>query len=86
MTREEFIDLYLERSQINEHRTALGYSIGEGHQTVALPCDCEEAECDGWAMIPATLVRWHLYRDMRPHDAEEGISAARAFLGIAAPL
>lgn len=51
MTRDEFIDGYLQRSKLNDAvRTEDGFT-GPGYKRVALPCDCGEDYCEGWAMI-----------------------------------
>jgi len=54
MTREEFIDYYLSNSCLPaESRTADGFHAegmrGPWH---AVPCDCGEESCQGWAMVP----------------------------------
>ncbi len=52
MTRDEFIDGYMERSKIPASwRSGDGYVL-EGHPGyVALPCACGEDGCNGWAMV-----------------------------------
>lgn len=50
MTREEFIDGYVKRSEIEKYRTPDGYKIGE-RARIALPCACGDEKCDGWAMV-----------------------------------
>jgi len=44
MTREEFIQQYCEGSGIS-------WDLLSKRRTVE-PCDCGEAICEGWAMIP----------------------------------
>jgi hypothetical protein len=56
MTRDDFIDGYIARSQAAGSlqcatRTEDGYDSGVGFVYVALPCICGEEGCDGWAMV-----------------------------------
>lgn len=44
MTQSEFIKQYCERSKITEE------SLNKAGQ-FAIPCECEEVDCQGWAMI-----------------------------------
>jgi hypothetical protein len=51
MTKDEFIDSYMKRSDLNKtYRTQEGFKIGE-YGSVALPCFCGDPICDGWAMV-----------------------------------
>jgi hypothetical protein len=43
MTRERFINAYCERSGILVEVFSQSY--------VALPCDCGDSECEGWAKV-----------------------------------
>jgi hypothetical protein len=52
MTKDEFIDIYMERSRLNPvYRTQDGFKIGDHPGNVALPCFCGDPICDGWAMV-----------------------------------
>lgn len=54
MTRDEFIDGYIQRSGIADEveRTPEGFKLkANGWASVALPCACGEEGCQGWAMI-----------------------------------
>lgn len=60
MTREEFITRYLERSKLSSDcRTENGFSAG-GHIRYAVPCDCRDDTCEGWAMISDEGMEHHL--------------------------
>lgn len=63
MTRDEFIDGYLARSDFTQYRTPDGYAIDGHGGAVALPCECGEEGCDGWAMISNNpwSIRSHLF-------------------------
>ncbi len=51
MTRDEFIDGYMQRSELSvSTRTEDGFKLGD-HARVAVPCDCGDNICDGWKMI-----------------------------------
>lgn len=64
MTRDEFIDGYVERSGIVHLRTPTGFALDDGaHRQVALPCRCGEEECDGWAMVGYERAPWHLFQN-----------------------
>lgn len=52
MTRDEFIDDYLERSGWSQYRTPMGWRLPGRCQWIALPCNCGHSICDGWAAIP----------------------------------
>jgi hypothetical protein len=53
VTREQFIEQYMERAELSvAYRRSDGYQIGS-HRRVAVPCACGEDICTGWAMIPA---------------------------------
>lgn len=56
MTRDEFIDGYLKRSRLDPAlRLPDGYRAGT-RRYFTLPCECGDALCDGWAMVPAASV------------------------------
>jgi hypothetical protein len=65
MTRDEFIDRYIANStpRYTYRRTRLGYSI-DGEHWLALPCDCGEENCHGWAMMPNDLIAIILHCDL----------------------
>lgn len=50
MTKDEFITSYGERSGIGRYRTEYGYNIN-GWKRYAVPCNCGDPVCQGWAMI-----------------------------------
>lgn len=49
MTRAEFIDAYCARSGVSEHKTRSGFAT-EGHERIAVTCQCGESDCPGWQM------------------------------------
>ena len=52
MTRDKFIDGYMQRSGISPScRTETGFRLAEGIEQIAIPCDCGEKGCAGWAMV-----------------------------------
>lgn len=50
MTREEFVDQYIKRSNLEEYRTPTGFKIG-ARAKIALACYCGDHLCDGWAFV-----------------------------------
>jgi hypothetical protein len=53
MTREEFIESYVERSRVHYpsiQKTEDGFVLGS-RRRIALPCNCGDDECKGWAMV-----------------------------------
>lgn len=52
MTKEEFIDYYTGNSDLNKYKTKEGYYIPGRIPRIAVPCNCGEAICVGWVMIP----------------------------------
>ena len=53
MTRNEFIDGYIERSELDPaYRTEDGFLVPGAQRRIALPCACGELICEGWAMVP----------------------------------
>ena len=59
MTKDEFIDGYVERSNISAYRTDYGFFLPGSQPTYAKVCHCEEEGCLGWAMIPKDGLEWH---------------------------
>lgn len=60
MTRDEFIDGYMERSKLRpEMRAPYGYVWPDGKKVYALPCACGDDICEGWAMISGEYVEDH---------------------------
>lgn len=53
MTRDQFIDGYLERSGLEQYRTPDGFHTPWAMPKRAVPCRCGEAGCQGWIMGPA---------------------------------
>lgn len=55
MTRDEFIDGYMQSSEIpREYRTEAGFRFPDAaskYEQVAMPCACGEMFCEGWVMI-----------------------------------
>jgi len=66
MTRDEFIDGYLGRSQLEKYRTSDGFHVPRSQRRYALPCHCGEEVCKGWAMIIEELIEEHMQRDGAP--------------------
>lgn len=64
LTRNEFIDGYLSRSNLSRYRTTDGYQINK-YRRFALPCSCGEEGCEGWAMIPESTVKWHAFKEAK---------------------
>lgn len=61
MTRDEFIDGYMERSKIEPaKRTSHGMNL-DGYRLTAMPCACGESDCEGWAMISDEQAHHHLF-------------------------
>lgn len=50
MTRDEFINGYLERSGFKQYRTPEGFAIDD-RVYIALPCSCGDEVCEGWQMV-----------------------------------
>lgn len=51
MTRDEFIDGYMKRSEVSpDCRTEKGFEQ-EGWKHIALSCACGDESCHGWAMV-----------------------------------
>ena len=51
MTREQFIDEYLQRSGIDaSHKIPTGFRFG-AREYLALPCACGADGCEGWATV-----------------------------------
>lgn len=63
MTRDEFIDGYLERSGYTKYRTADGFQVGNTQPWLALECYCDEETCEGWAMVPQDCAAWHRFQN-----------------------
>jgi hypothetical protein len=60
--RLAFIKAYCDRSGIPEaDRSETGFVLG-GRRQYALPCDCGEPECQGWAMVSEESRETQLYR------------------------
>lgn len=70
MTRQEFIDGYCERSDLNDCKTAEGYTFEE-YVFVAIPCACEDETCEGWAMVRAEHATEHM-KMYGPREADPG--------------
>ena len=54
ITRDEFIDNYMKRSDLfhdlsSATRTKDGFTLGD-HVRIAIPCDCGDEVCEGWQM------------------------------------
>ncbi len=59
MTRNEFIEGYMRRSDLDlTYRTDDGFRI-DGYRCYALPCACGEDMCEGWAMVSEEAVETH---------------------------
>ena len=74
MTRDEFIDGYMERSKIpREYRTEDGFrfpDLPSRYAQHALPCACDAEECEGWAMIGEEMIEHHMMFNA-PHQESE---------------
>lgn len=79
MTRREFIDGYVLRSDIALYATEDGFHIPGMDPWIALPCTCDEEGCEGWAMISTsgTSVVVHLYTVDRSRLTQEGLELLR---------
>lgn len=53
ITQSEFIEKYCSASKVTEQ------SLNERGR-FAMPCDCEQASCEGWAMISREGLQAHL--------------------------
>jgi len=61
MTRAEFVRAYAARSKASPEFAEIGI-IDFGLRTmVALPCDCGEDGCEGWAMVSPSSLLDHLF-------------------------
>lgn len=61
MSRAAFVKGYANRSGLSDKWAPLGLvEIGD-HKLIALPCECGEDGCDGWAMLGAEAVLHHLW-------------------------
>lgn len=58
--RSEFIKRYAAKSGLSADYADLGFIDVGGRIIVALPCECGETMCEGWAMISAEHVDHHL--------------------------
>ncbi|HWE75049.1 MAG TPA: hypothetical protein VG328_17950 [Stellaceae bacterium] len=71
MTRDEFIDGFMKRSNIDPAmRTDEGFFLGK-YERIALPCHCGEPECDGWAMVPKDAESIDLHNRLYGHQRGE---------------
>lgn len=82
MTRDEFIDEYLARPRWSRYRTEMGFCIpGVSPPRVALPCNCGEEVCPGWAMVPdddLNSVEDHLAKCANDPRAQAALDEYRA--------
>ena len=68
MTREEFVEGYMTRSDMLPYTLegeVVTYTASDGYALVrhALECHCEEDGCEGWAMIPDGSQNWHKFQN-----------------------
>lgn len=75
MTRTEFVRAYAQRSGLSDKWAILGYVDLDGKVLIALPCACDDKECEGWAMMSAEHVDHHL-RTYAPDALAAAYSAA----------
>jgi hypothetical protein len=50
MTRTEFLKGYAERSGMSARWAALGFIELDEWKLIAVPCECGEEGCEGWAV------------------------------------
>ena len=61
LSRADFVRAYAERSGLTADYAVLGIlDVVPLVTLVALPCGCEEDDCEGWAMVGASSVNSHL--------------------------
>lgn len=79
LTREAFVRGYAERSGLSAKWAALGFIDGDGAFLIALPCDCGDDSCEGWAMVGPGSVNSHLelYAPAQIRDAMQSILRAK---------
>lgn len=54
MTKDEFIDGYMSRSQISsDDRTPNGFIFAD-NEFIAEPCECGDEICTGWSVVNIT--------------------------------
>ncbi len=58
--RKQFVENYAQRSGIESRFSSLGFLDCDGETLIALPCECESALCEGWAMVSPSAVDTHL--------------------------
>lgn len=80
MTREEFVEGYMSRSELLPYTLdgeLVTYSQGDYRWVQhALECRCEEAECEGWAMIQVGAQNWHKFQNgLTDMTGEEAMDA-----------
>lgn len=59
--RDEFIDSYVKRNELEQYRTADGFHVLNTQSTIALPCSCGNELCQGWQMVPGDCVEWEIH-------------------------
>lgn len=70
MTRDEFIDGYIERSGITPERTPDGFILA-GQEHKAMKCDCGDEACEGWAMCSGNqIAEWEWRYNGGPYPFE----------------
>lgn len=60
VTRKDFVAAYAKRSGLSDQWAALGLiDCGAGRTLAAMPCDCGDENCKGWAMLSADGLDHH---------------------------
>lgn len=92
MTREEFVEGYMTRSDLLPYSLegeVVTFAMEDGGPWVqhALECRCEEPTCEGWAMVHDGGQNWHKFQNgLTDMSYQEACAADRARLTpIASP-
>lgn len=64
LTQTEFIKKYCEKSKIDEKKL-------NNLELFAIPCDCSEKYCEGWAMVTRETVQFHIDLYLNIKNKEE---------------
>lgn len=64
ISKEQFVKEYAGRSGLTEEEFFAEYN------EIAMPCDCDYEECQGWRMVPNDPLRLKIYHDLyAPREA-----------------
>ena len=77
MKRADFVRSYANRSKLSGEWADLGLIDVGGRVLVALPCECGDEACEGWAMVSGGSVLSHLelYAPEKLRDAYNEVTA-----------